>query len=221
MSATYKDANTLAAEAQEQDEGEWITYDAKCSSQSLTAWLKEWAPSKTPADGVGWLCVRGYNVDDSEIPEAEVDELLVAWEDLKESGKPIDLPTIRELAKKYHVTSGKWLLHVDTGVKGDYFWKLVTRGIVDGQLPSNFAKISPNKGPKHVICIYNKDFTNEEQVCSLEKGLRSIGIKSQLSYKPDVYTHIGIYRKNKWKLRPTIYKSDYKITTNQSKITTT
>ena len=42
---------------------------------------------------------------------------------------------------------------------------------------------------------------------SIEKTLRAIPIKSDVQYKPNIYTQLGIYRNNKYKLRPTIYSS--------------
>lgn len=71
------------------------------------------------------------------------------------------------------------------------------------------AKVSARdpKQKTHVICVYTEDFTNEEQVRVVEKGLRKIGITAEMRYKPDVYTTLGIYRNNPWGLKPTIYTS--------------
>ena len=71
------------------------------------------------------------------------------------------------------------------------------------------AKVSARDREKrtHVICVYTEDFTNEEQVRAVEKGLRKIGVTSVMSYKPDVHTTLGIYKDNPWGLKPTIYNS--------------
>lgn len=213
----------IAAEAHELDDLEWIIYDPQKSLETLSDFLEEWIPSRAyREDGIAWICVRGYNVAEKEISICNLTNLLKEWNSLKESGRQIDLQKITELAKTYALTSGKWILHVDTGVKANYFWKLIARGIVEGKLPSNCAKISsvlPDE-ENHVVCIYNKNFTDNKEVCLLEKGIREIGLKCCLRYKPDVYTYIDIYRGNKWNLRPTIYKSVYDILTKQSKITT-
>lgn len=152
---------------------------------------------------------------------ALLDELLEAWDTMKTSGRPINLKTISDLAKTYFVTSGKWLFFVETGAKVDSLWRLVAKGIVEGQLPARSAKVSPfntQKDGKHVICVYNDDFTNQEEVNLLEGAIRKIGIKCPMVYKPDVYTYLGVYRRNKWHLCPSIYKSVYEITSKQSKI---
>lgn len=59
----------------------------------------------------------------------------------------------------------------------------------------------------HVLCVINRDMTNTEQVLNIEKTLRSIPIKFDMQYKPNIYSQLGIYRNNKYKLRPTIYSS--------------
>jgi len=80
--------------------------------------------------------------------------------------------------------------------------------VVSGNL-SDAAKVSPRDREEstHVICVYTEDFTNEEQVRAVENGLRKIGVTSVMTYKPDVYTTLGIYRGNPWGLKPTIYTS--------------
>ena len=147
------------------------------------------------------------------------------WEQIQDSNRSINVDTISDLAKTCGVLDGKWLFHVDSGGKADHLWSLVANGIVKGLIPSHSAKISPlddladrtNKY-EHVVCVYNDNYLDEEQVLLCESGLRKIGIKCPLFYKPDVYTHLGIYRDNEWDLRPTIYRSNYDILSGHSKI---
>ncbi|WP_143213068.1 putative phosphothreonine lyase domain-containg protein, partial [Acinetobacter baumannii] len=105
-----------------------------------------------------------------------------------------------------HVNTG------GTGLKVHHIWGLVARATANGKLGST-AKVSPynDYNPKedwHVICIYNEDFTDKE-VYNLENLIRNIGIKCSLAHKPDMYAYLGIYRNNKWGLRPTIYQTVY------------
>ncbi|KAL9952494.1 hypothetical protein ACROYT_G039760 [Oculina patagonica] len=90
----------------------------------------------------------------------------------------------------------------------DAIWTSVAKAVVSGSL-GFAAKVSTREPEEktHVICVYTEDFTNEEQVRAVEKGLREVGIITAMSYKPDVYTTLGIYRKNPWGLKPTIYTS--------------
>lgn len=72
------------------------------------------------------------------------------------------------------------------------------------------AKVSPRKltgrYPSHVICVYTDNYTDTEEVLAAREELREqCGIKRKISYKPDVYTHVGIYRNNRWKIKETLY----------------
>ena len=90
----------------------------------------------------------------------------------------------------------------------DAIWKSVATAVVSGRL-GTAAKVS-TRDPKestHVICVYTEDFTDEEQVRAVEKGLKEVGVTAQMRYKPDIYTTLGIYRNNPWRLKPTIYTS--------------
>ena len=52
--------------------------------------------------------------------------------------------------------------------------------------------------------------TNVKEIHEIEKVVRNISIKCELLYKPNIFSTIGIYRENKYKLRPTIYVSNRK-----------
>ena len=112
-------------------------------------------------------------------------------------------------------TSGKWLLYEPPGDELDKIWADIARATVQGNLGSA-AKVSTRiDNERHVICVYNEDFTDRESVLNLEKGLRRLGIGTMLSYKPDIYTDLGIYDKNKWGIKPTICSSKYDLVKKQ------
>jgi len=71
---------------------------------------------------------------------------------------------------------------------------------------------------EHVIIAYNTDYTDIEQVMRVENLLRSAGVNTPLTYKPDIYSALGIYRNNKWGFRPTIYSSRVMIMQGKSRI---
>lgn len=126
---------------------------------------------------------------------------------------------IKELALNHNVKSGKWLLFVESGGKVDHLWSVIASAIINNSLPCNSAKVSSYKeGTNHVLCIYNNDFTNYEQVMNSEQAIRQMGIKSKLLYKPDVYTHLGVYSGNPWNLVPNILISNYDIVRRTSVI---
>ncbi|XP_077445454.1 UPF0696 protein C11orf68 homolog isoform X2 [Stigmatopora argus] len=211
-------AETFAAEALAADMDPWIKFDSRKTPRSeFDDWLESNRPSRVSRYGdeehgagvVGWIAVYGPGYSPCD---GDVDALQEDWEKLVSSGRPVIFQNIKELALNHGVLSGKWLMHLDTGFKVDRAWECVARATVDGEISS--AKVSPydrGKDDRHVICVYNQDFTDESQVVRLDAAIRASGVKCPLSYKPDVYTYLGIYRKNRWKLCPTIYESKFNL----------
>merc|ERR1719187_1998914 len=54
---------------------------------------------------------------------------------------------------------------------------------------------NPKRGHRrsHMISINTEDFTNEDNVFQVEKQLRAIPIKKEITYKPDMFTALVIY----------------------------
>ena len=75
------------------------------------------------------------------------------------------------------------------------------------------------RGRQHVICVYNEDCTDEDSVFELESAIRRAGINHNMTYKPDAFTLLGIYSRNKWKISPTTYRSRYDATQSKSNVT--
>ncbi|PFX11295.1 UPF0696 protein C11orf68 homolog [Stylophora pistillata] len=92
----------------------------------------------------------------------------------------------------------------------DNVWKRVAKAVVSGKL-GFAAKVNAHdpEDNTHVICVYTEDFTNEEHVRKVEESLRKEGVKGRMTDKPDIYTTLGIYRDNPWRLRPTVYSSHH------------
>ncbi|XP_057709874.1 UPF0696 protein C11orf68 homolog [Corythoichthys intestinalis] len=210
-------AETFAAEAMAADMDPWIKFDSRKTPRSeFDDWLASNRPSRVSRYGdeehgvspVGWIAVYGPNYSPCT---GDVDALQEDWEKLVASERPVNFQNIKELALNHDVLVGKWLMYLDSGFKVDHAWECVARATVDGKIFS--AKVSPNdyKSSRHVICVYNKNFTDESQVVQLDAHIRASGVKCQLSYKPDVYTYLGIYRNNRWKLCPTIYESKFNL----------
>ncbi|XP_033734863.1 uncharacterized protein LOC117323645 [Pecten maximus] len=172
------------------------------------------------------------STDDDEDEEEDrfpphVMKMMYAFSKAIDSGQEVTKQLLFDLAKRFDVTSGKWMLiPVTTGLKVDVLWTKVARAIAEGSIPCcHYAKVStmtPEKlnsnAVNHVICIYNNDFLNLDEVRDLESGIRSIGIRGKLSYKPDIFTYCGVYRRNQWGISPIIYQSNYDIKSKQSKI---
>ncbi|TRY65487.1 hypothetical protein DNTS_021720 [Danionella cerebrum] len=205
-------AEEYAAESMAADMDPWITFDARKTPRTeFASWLESNRPSLVSRYGdsetgpVGWIAVRAPQYSGSS---GDVEGLQESWETLLTSGRSVTFQTIRELALNHNVLYGKWLMHLETGFKVDRAWECIAKAVLDGKI--NSAKVSPRNpigDPKHVICVYNPNFTDEDQVMCLDAAIRAAGVKCALYYKPDVYSYLGIYRNNRWKICPTIYES--------------
>ncbi|KAG8146723.1 hypothetical protein E2320_013835 [Naja naja] len=206
----------LAAEAMAADMDSWVVFDArKTPKAEFEEWLQTYQPSRVSRYGnpecntepVGWIAIYGP----SFCPESgDVVGLQEDWECLQLSGRHVTFESIKELALNRRVLTGKWLMHLDSGFKVDHAWYGIARAVLEGRV--GVAKVSPccpDSEHKHVICVYTDDFTNEEEVLVADSVIRATGVKCLLSYKPDAYTYLGIYRDNRWHLCPTIYESRF------------
>ena len=90
--------------------------------------------------------------------------------------------------------------------KIDEIWSKIARTTYAGNLgvSSKVSARDDNVG-SHVICVYTKDFTDRGDVDRVRNGLRRLGIKWKVGYKPDIYTYCDIYKGNSWNIRPSLY----------------
>jgi len=119
----------------------------------------------------------------------------------RETGKPLELSEklIDEIAKKMGLLSGKWLIFIQREYV-DELWDKIVKLANEGKIWS--AKISTLVHPwasrgNHVCCVYTKNYLDREDVMRVRETLKEIGVESRLSYKPDIYTLLGIYSDNK------------------------
>ncbi|KAJ3585223.1 hypothetical protein NHX12_013944 [Muraenolepis orangiensis] len=206
-----------AAEALAADLDPWIVFDCgKTPRAEFDDWLESNRPSQVSRYGdedkgpVGWIAVR--RGDHSNRDHADVVGLQESWDKLLASGRTVNFQAVKELALNHRVLSGKWLMHLEAGFKLEHAWECVARAVLDGKiLQVKVSTRDPASESRQVICMYNRDFTDEGEVMRLDTAIRATGVKCQLSYKPDVYTYLGIYRNNRWKLCPTIYDSKFNL----------
>ncbi|XP_078452738.1 UPF0696 protein C11orf68 homolog [Lampetra planeri] len=224
-------AEEYAAEAMAADMDPWETFNSlKRPLGTLDAWLDTNRPSVVNRHGdaskglepVGWICVQGPSCFPSS-EDMDVCGLQEAWEQLTSCSEHITFGMVRRLALDHCCLVGKWLIHMESGFKVDHAWRGLAKAVAEGLIP--MAKVSPHdpsgKESKHVICVYSCDFTREDDVYALDTAIRATGVKARMTYKPDVYTYLGIYRNNRWGLCPTIYDSkfDLESTPRRSRIT--
>lgn len=210
-------AEHLAAEAMAADMDPWLVFDARMTpATELDAWLAKYPPSQVTRYGdpgspnsepVGWIAVYGQGY----IPNSgDVQSLQAAWEALQTSGRPLTPGTLRQLAITTRVLSGKWLIHLAPGFKLDTpglaLLGLWLRTAAGGQV-SPRAK----EGAAGHLRLYGRHFTDRLGVLEADAAIRAAGVKCLLTYKPDVYTYLGIYRANPWHLCPTLYESRFQL----------
>ena len=180
---------------------------ARSQLLSLQQWLGRHPPSRVArSQGVGWIAVKLRDKG------RKVVEAKVAWE---ERGAGGSMAVVDGLAQEFQVLGGKWMCHLPTD-RVDAVWSRVAVTLLSGGLgsPVYMVKVSPledvnleQADGEHVLIVYNTDYRDTEQVMRVENLLRSAGVTSALNYKPDVFSALGIYRNNRWGLRPTTYRS--------------
>jgi hypothetical protein len=173
------------------------------TNQNLVQYLSRWPPSRTPAIYGPWIVVERGGQQPSTTTSPDLKGLSASFQTLALSGT-VTPETLDQISKAHNVITGKWMIFEESE-KIDMLWgKLVYHLCVERQKGS--AKVSTwKKGERHVICVYADDYTDLEEVNGLRKALKAIGVKRQIGFKPDAYTHLGIYKENAWKIRPSRY----------------
>jgi len=198
------------------------------SMTELNDWLKTSAPSKIRrSEGVGWISVLSKSItgqDKKKIFESVKEEntsLQKEWSRItQDPNNRVTFQTFKDLAEKHDCKMGKWLAR---GAQPDDFWTRIVLDFANEKFPAGAIalKISPvndmdipgASGPneEHLMCIINRDMTNQTEVREVEKAIRNVSIRCNMQYKPVIYTDLGIYRGNKFAIRPTIYTSERKV----------
>jgi len=174
-----------------------IRYSEELHKSSQT-FLDLWPPSKTLKSQVPWICVHSAeSEDESPYP----DKVSSAWRKICAEGFP-SLLAVDKLAEEFNVLSGKWLIFVprrpDTV---DNLWAQIVESTLAGTLGTS-AKVSArdenDPTHEHVICVYNADYRSVVEVYRIRDELRRLGVTNRIAYKPDIYTHCGIFKNNSW-----------------------
>jgi len=173
----------------EETERDWI----RTRSQLGQAEKKQ--RSFNPYEVIRFLKSRGY---DNAGFRLDLDRSLLID---KSSCKPLKLneKLIDEIASKTGLVSGKWLIFVQREYV-DEVWEKIEKMAEQEEIWS--AKVSTSSHPsskagEHVICVYTKNYLDKQDVMEARETLRKIGIENELTYKPDIYTVLGIYWDNK------------------------
>lgn len=195
----HKKVTWVAPPSSPEDLGSSWTSD-NCTQSKLVQFLARWPPSRTPTEYGPWISAsRGgmKNVTPNFAGlESDFKSLL--------SGDNVKAETLDQIAKTNNVLIGKWMVFEEPA-KIDMLWGKIVHYLCM-ERKQGFAKVSTYKeDEKHVICVYVDDYTDKEEVKSVRKALKAIGVKKKIGFKPDAYTHLNIYKDNPWKIRPSRY----------------
>jgi len=212
-------AEDLYNESLASDNDQWLFFQiekvpASQQMEQLKMWLATNKPSQIHRDsGIGWIAIKMTDRSSKNLAAKE------EWDKLEEEPT---METVNQIAAKHKVTGGKWLCHV-TRDSIDRVWQKLAIAMFSGGLgPTVYmVKVSPaaeNGKNEHVICVYNPNYQDVGQVMRVETLMRSAGVTTDLLYKPDIFSALGIYRNNKWGFRATIYSSRVMLVEGRSKI---
>ena len=171
---------------------------------TLQNFLTTWPPSSTLQPQVAWICVGNAHLQpvDDKGP-TDMSGLCEAWGDICTDHEPVTTD-LDNLARRFDVLKGKWLVFSRPG-QIDFLWSRIAKETYRGKLGIS-SKVSPrDDSGSHVICIHTRDYTDETDVERVRNGLRQLGVRWKIGYKPDVYTYCRVYRDNPWHIKPTRY----------------
>jgi hypothetical protein len=168
----------------------WVTLH---DESRLEEFLTLYAPSKTSSHVCDWISVRH---NDNYVATYDLNKLEAEWQILQKNyNKKVTESHLEMLARKHNLVVGKWLCFASSK-DIDAVWNIIARAVVNGQLGAS-AKVGSKEGNKyHVICVYTDDYLDLKERNRIGQELKRI-LKStcirKLQYKPDIYTHLGIY----------------------------
>jgi hypothetical protein len=162
----------------------------------IESYLQTHAPSKLyNNDNLHWISVKNATKKQANM-NFNLLSLLSEWEPMKRKSMPVSV--LEDLARKHNLLCGKWMVFVKTS-HVDEIWKIIAKATVQGLLGHTSKVATSMKGSEitHVICIYTSDYLDLEErknvALALKGALKNTEVK-RISYKPDLYTHLKIYK---------------------------
>jgi len=188
--------------------------------EDLNKFLDILKPSKISCEDAAWLhCSLLKNLHyTSRADEQRIQEALVEWDELIEVKTPVS-DDVDFIARKYKLMGGKWMIF-PSRTESDTVWMrlchvLIVEKSLGGCSEIKISTASKANDNRHVLIAYTDDYSDRQdafrvasEIC---RHLQSLCIKmtdGRMLYKPDIHTHLGIYAKNPYNLKPTIYTKD-------------
>ncbi|KAF8067000.1 translation initiation factor eIF 4e-like domain-containing protein [Lyophyllum atratum] len=176
-------------------------WDLDTKPGDVASFLARWPPSRTPGTYATWIAA-----DKGPHPTPGKPQDLEGSQQAQGNGI-VTVETLDALAQAHGVLSGKWLVYADPHQVDDLWSRIVTAVVASA--PSGTggrAKVSPARPDEpHVVCVYVEDYSDGAEVGRVRDALRRAGVRWRIGFKPDVYTHLGIYKGNEWRIRPSRY----------------
>jgi Domain of unknown function (DUF1917) len=183
----------------------WIRFSPE-SHPTLNKFFDAWPPSTTSQSEIAWICVDNGHPQPADDDKDSTDRsgLDKAWDEMGSDHQPT-IADLDGLAQRFTMLGGKWLVFAATaGV--DALWRRIATATHAGTL-GTAAKVSPRSDSgSHVICVFTRNYTDADDVHRVRNGLRRLGVKGVIGYKPDIYTHCRVYSNNPWGIPPTRYR---------------
>lgn len=196
------------------------------ASGELDAFLTQHRPSARESEQI---CVwhGGENLRDAQ----DLQGLLDDGARLEKTGS-LTQATVVQLAKKWQILTGKWLLFVPEW-RIDELFTLASQRLRDGQLHCYqlVVHMPTTDQKKFMISAHTMDFTDQRSVMSLGKSLRAAarhGLrcyqgdwgellddpfaarakKVSLVFKPDVFSRLSLHKNNPYGIKTTLHVLD-------------
>ena len=108
-------------------------------------------------------------------------------------------------ARRQGQLTGKWMVFAPC-THADVTWGKIAKATVEGSLgcSAKVATFDPTRA-KQLICVYVLDSSDRTMTGHVLSALQKLGCPT-VGYKMDLFTHLGIYRGNKWGLDPCLYR---------------
>ncbi|KAJ8116298.1 hypothetical protein OPT61_g2241 [Boeremia exigua] len=119
--------------------------------------------------------------------------------------------SLTKLAVETGVLSGKWMLF-PKDKEVTQTWRIVVEAVITDRL-GPMAKVAPEDGKdERLICVYTKDFRNEDDVLRVLKELEDMDLlrhDRSIYYKSDAFTYLDLYSAtaNRYGLQASLYNS--------------
>ncbi|KAJ3122554.1 hypothetical protein HK100_011922 [Physocladia obscura] len=171
---------------------------------SVDRFLADYRPSVITAAQASWIQVENiarpipqaspFNVEEYVSILDAVASKILPQKKISKHDKDFAINEILQRATACGETTGKWMLNPKNAT-------------VEGRLGCS-AKVSTRNMEQqdhdYLICVYCHDFNDTDDVERVLKELKKMGLVVRNGFKPDVFTRLGIYTRNEWRLKPTI-----------------